>query len=195
MFYTMHGVFHSLVAASIGVTSDCVPGFTRLKSHADHVQFVMFSSVSRQHLQFSSVLKTFWHHLPYFRRTGPLDLLRSLRLLKQNNLQCGADHQLSCTQVLLRSSDQMHLVMQESSTCAILGNFDWLLHPVLDPIDGFSASLVQFVYLLQLGLCSTLSYDYQHNNTHQQVANIHQQSLYNCTAWKYFPCITHRLRL
>ena len=48
--------FHSLVAASIGVTSDCVPRFTRLKSHPDHVQFVVFSAVSRQHLQFSSVL-------------------------------------------------------------------------------------------------------------------------------------------
>ena len=66
---------------------------------------------------------------------------------------------------------------------------------VVDPIDGSSASLVQFVYLLQLGLCSTLSYDYQHNNTHQQLANIHQQSLYNCTALKYFPGITHWLQL
>jgi len=108
------------------------------------------------------MLKTFWHHLPHFRSKGPLDLLRSLRLLKQNNLQCGADNQLSFTQVLLRSSDQMHVVKQESRTCALLTIFDWL-HPVchvVDPIDGSSASLVQFGYLLQLGLCSTLSYDY-----------------------------------
>jgi len=114
---------HSLVAASIGVTSDCVPRLTRLKSHADQVQFVVLSTASRQHLQFSSVLKTFWHHLPHFQREGPWDVLRSLRLLKQNNLQCGVDHQLSFTQVLLRSSDQTHLVIQESSTCAIPGNF------------------------------------------------------------------------
>ena len=39
--------FHSLLAASIAVTSDCVPRFTRLKSHAGHVQFVVLSSVSR----------------------------------------------------------------------------------------------------------------------------------------------------
>ena len=118
--------FLSLVAASIGVTSDCVPHFIRLKSHADHVQFLVLSSVSRQHLQFSSVLETFWHHLPHFRREGPLDVLRSLRLLKQNNLQCGADHQLSFTPVLPHSSDQTHLVIQESSACAIPGKF-WLI--------------------------------------------------------------------
>ena len=79
---------------------------------------------------------------------------------KNNNLQCGADHQLSFTQEL-RSSDQTHAVKQDSSTCALLKIFDWL-HPVchvVDPIDGSSASLVQFGYLLQLGLCSTLSYD------------------------------------
>ena len=36
LFLSFTAFFHSLLAASIAVTSDCVPRFARLKSHADH---------------------------------------------------------------------------------------------------------------------------------------------------------------